>query len=439
MSERIKNGDINMLLKKILSVITAISIAAGLCSCNALTSKNEPSATETTASETAVTESTAKATLGTEETAGNTTGTESTNAATVKETTAETTATNTEGTKETTKETTAETTTTSTTATESTTESTTENTTTTETTAEKPEAHIAHRYATAEEGLSLMLANDAYYAGFTQNDIDFKMQMTGASMEDYLEFASKQVLVFSEKEKAYLDARIAHMEETLNSNGYVLPPLEEIVFIKTTMLEEAGAGGYTHGTQIYLGEDVLSMFIDNAQIPFYQKYAEEILWHELFHCLTRCNPDFRKAMYSLINFTVTGTDFQLPPSVLEYHISNPDVEHHDAYATFIINGQEIDCFTDLVTTKHFAEARSSFFSCNTTALIPVDGTDTYYTPEQAENFDDVFGTNTGYVIDPEECMADNFALAMNYGMNGADNTGYPNPEIVEGIIDYMKG
>lgn len=143
-------------------------------------------------------------------------------------------------------------------------------------------------------------------------------------------------------------------------------------------------------------------------------------------------------MYKLIHFTVQEDDFPLPPSVSEYHISNPDVEHHNSYATFHIGGQDIDCFTDFVTTKHFDTEGETFFDCSTTALVPIDGTDTYYTPEQADNFDEIFGTNTGYVVDPEECMADNFSYAMCYGMDGPQGKGYPDPEIVEGILDYLS-
>ena len=60
------------------------------------------------------------------------------------------------------------------------------------------------------------------------------------------------------------------------------------------------------------------------------------------------------------------------------------------------------------------------------------------TAEQADNFDEVFGTNTDYVIDPEECMADNFSFAMDCGMDGPEGKGYPNPEIIEGIIGFVK-
>ena len=63
---------------------------------------------------------------------------------------------------------------------------------------------------------------------------------------------------------------------------------------------------------------------------------------------------------------------------------------------------------------------------------------TALTPEQAENFDEVFGTNTGYVVDPEECMADNFTYALQYGMSGPDGNGYPNPEIIAAILEYLS-
>ena len=299
--------------------------------------------------------------------------------------------------------------------------------------------HIPYRFASAEEGRELMLANEAYYGSFSQNDLDFKMHKTGATMDEYLEFAGQQTRDFTPLEKIYIDRCISRMEKVLNDNGYAIPPMDEIVFILTTMNEESGgASGYTHGTQIYLNAALLAVDSITGQLPGGSSYVDEVLWHELFHCITRCNPDFREEMYSLINFTVTGSDFQLPPSVLEYHITNPDVEHHNSYATFIIDGEEIDCFTDLVTTCHFDEAQTSFLQCDQTALIPVDGTDTYYYPEQASNFDEVFGTNTGYVTDPEECMADNFAYAMLYGIEGKDGEGYPNPEIIQGIIDYLS-
>ena len=47
----------------------------------------------------------------------------------------------------------------------------------------KKHVHIPHRFASAEEGRELMLSNeDNYYSHFSQNDLDYKMQKTGATM-----------------------------------------------------------------------------------------------------------------------------------------------------------------------------------------------------------------------------------------------------------------
>ena len=293
---------------------------------------------------------------------------------------------------------------------------------------------IPHRYASAQEGKELMLSNTEYYSGFTQNDIEYRMKKSGATMDELLKASTDEIRNFNIFEKYLMDRHIAKMARLLKKNHYELPKLEEIVYIKTDMAVEMGASGYTHGNEIYLN----SVNIMFSIIPGAGEYFDHLLWHELFHCLTRNNPDFRADMYSLIHFTVEDSDYELPPCVREKFLSNPDVEHHDAHAAFIIDGQEKECFVAWIATMDYAEAQSSSESMAATALIPIDGTDIFYTKEQASNFDEVFGTNTDYTIDPEECMADNFADAMQYGMDGKNGQGYPNPEIIRGVIDRVS-
>ena len=286
---------------------------------------------------------------------------------------------------------------------------------------------IPHRFASAKEGRELMLSNEEYYANITQKDIEIRLGKSGATLDDLLEASTAEVKNFTIFDKYIVDRRLAKMAKKLKRNGYELPELEKIVFIKTNMTTEPiAASGYTHGTQIYLN----SFNILISVIPSSGKYFDMLLWHELFHCLTRNNPEFRSEMYSLVNFTATGKDFELPPCVKEIYLSNPDVEHHDSYATFTIDGQETDCFVIWIYSDELGD--------DTPALIPIDGTDIYYLPDKASNFYDVFGRNTDYLIDPEECMADNFKYAMYYGIEGENGQGYPNPEIIQGIIDAVK-
>lgn len=294
---------------------------------------------------------------------------------------------------------------------------------------------IPHRYASAQEGKELMLSNTDYYSNFTKNDIEFRLKRTGATMDELLAASTDEVRDYNLIEKYFIDHEIAKMGRKLAWNGYVLPEIGEIVFVKTDMSVEMGNSGYTHGKQIYLNSGFVTIYSLLSIIPGFSNYFDELLWHEYFHCLSRNDPEFRSRMYALINFTIADSDFKMPPSVLERYLSNPDIEHHDSYATFVIDGKETDCFTAWITTMDYEKAQYEEDSCTEVALAPIDGSDTYYRREQASNFDDVFGTNTRYVIDPEECMADNFAYAMFYGIKGKD---YPNPEIIQGVIDAVK-
>jgi len=202
------------------------------------------------------------------------------------------------------------------------------------------------------------------------------------------------------------------------------------VFIKTTQLEEAN-GAYTHGTQIYLGKDILEEVEHDGGNDFF-RYA---IGHEIFHCLTRNNPEFRKDMYSILGFTIMDKDIEFPKETSDLIISNPDVEHHDSYATFEINGEKKDCVAILTTSKPFEEPGDKFFKLAETSLVPIDDLYTIYSATDATNYWDVYGKNTGYTIDPEEGLADNFGLLMSYGLHGID---YQTPRIIETIDAYLR-
>lgn len=297
---------------------------------------------------------------------------------------------------------------------------------------------IPYRFATKEEGQELLLANKEYYDTFSPAKLAYIMQRKDATMEEFYAFAREQVRDWTEEEKDYIAKGMKIIEDIFTENGWKMPPLDTIVFIRTTMLEENGPAGYTHGTQIYLGDFIQGYRDRGATDDRIPVSLSIILAHELFHCLTRCNPDFREDIYNIIGFTVVDRDYELPPSVWERFIANPDVEHHNSYATFTIDGKNIDCYTAFIVTKFFEKEGDAFFLNRATALVPVDGSDMYYTKEQASNFDEVFGKNTGYVIDPEECMADNFSFAVRFGMEGPRGDGYANPEIIEGIIKILS-
>ena len=290
---------------------------------------------------------------------------------------------------------------------------------------------LKYRFADAKEAAELLLSNRDYYDNLSQNDLNYRMQKLDATLAELEAFTATQTRDFTDEEKAAIDKAMAAIEQTCKEYGYKLPATDNIIFAKTTMQEECDAGAYTHGTQIYLGERLLSY--GTTDNPDAQAYFREVVAHELFHCLTRNHPDFREAMYGILGFTVVPEDYDFAPEIDAVIISNPDVGHHNSYATFEIDGEMKDCVV-IFTSDPFAEPGDIFFNSMQTGLVPVDDLSVMYLSEDAANFWDVFGQNTFYVIDPEETMADNFAYAITYGLDGEE---YSTPEIIEGIIEYL--
>ena len=302
---------------------------------------------------------------------------------------------------------------------------------------------IKYRLADLKEARNLFLSNTKYFNNFSQYDLDYKLNKKNATLEEYKAFGVKQMLEFTNKEKELISKQIIKMEKTLEKQKLSLPFNKEIIFIKSTQKEENGSLAYTHGTQIYLGEKIIDYLADKDIENRFS--AESTFWHELFHYITRSNKIFRKDMYKIIHFTVMEKDFTIPKSIYERSISNPDVEHHDSYATFKINGKNIDCYMVLTVSRPFNKPGDCFFKYKQSSIVPIDSKRDFYLPENTENFWEIFGRNTDYVIDPEECLADNFSYAIlnqeyeKYYECKPNELNFKNPEIINKIINYLKG
>ena len=321
--------------------------------------------------------------------------------------------------------------------------------------------HIRYRYATAEEGRQLRLANTAYIDGTNQNNIDWKLRCSGKTLDDYKTIAAAQIVDFTDEEKQAVDATMAYIEARFDELGINLRYDDEIVFIKTNMKDEGeAAGGYTLQNQIYLHQNTIEGIVDAwkgnpALAPGYLEYctyySHAIVAHELFHCLTRNDAAFREQMYRLIGFTVMDHEIEFGPTVRNLLLQNPDVERFDNWAEFTINGQKRRCILIPVYACSFAEAAemdpyASFFSYLQCVLVPLDEPDTMIPIEQASDFYSVVGHNTDYVIAAEECLADNFGNLVSFGFNGYFDyvngilqfIPYRTPQLVHNICETLR-
>ena len=295
------------------------------------------------------------------------------------------------------------------------------------------EGAFQYRFVDANEAAELLLSNRNYHENMNQEDLNFRMQKLDATLEELEAMVAGETRDYTDAEKVAVDEAMAAIDATCAERGYALPATEGIVFAKTTMREECDAAAYTHGTQIYLGERLLAKGL--SEDPKDQAIFRQIVAHELFHCLTRNHPDFRRDMYGILGFTVVDEDYDFAPAIRERIISNPDVGHHNSYAAFEINGEMKNCAVVFTASRPFEKPGDNFFDVMVTGLVPIDDLSTMYTSKDAANFREVFGRNTDYVIDPEETLADNFAYTLAYPLDGRD---YASPEIIKAIDAYLK-
>ena len=130
---------------------------------------------------------------------------------------------------------------------------------------------INYHCATLSEGQQLLLGNSEYYNSLTQNDIDWRMRKTGATLDELKAMAKASVREFSEAEKTAIAKGVDYVKRRLEDMGVgSLPfPSEDIVFVKTTMEEEGKSAAYTHKTEIYVGEKLLKLAESNPS-RFYE-------------------------------------------------------------------------------------------------------------------------------------------------------------------------
>lgn len=224
-----------------------------------------------------------------------------------------------------------------------------------------------------------------------------------------MRFIADQARDWSKEDKQRMQEAADSLNSHIKALNLSLTLPQEIRILKTTMAEEGGAGGYTRMDYIVVEEQIARMK---------PQQASYLLAHELFHVLTRNNPDFREKMYKLIGFNIVPEEFEVPADLRDVVITNPDVNRFDSYARFRIKDEERPCAMLIYANKPYEGG--SFFNYLTIGLMPLkdgkaeqkDGKTVIYGIKDAENFFEQVGRNTNYIINPEEILAENFAFLL---------------------------
>ena len=285
------------------------------------------------------------------------------------------------------------------------------------------------RFATEEEGRQLMRDRVLFHDQINEGMLAFLLQRKGGTLEEYIEFSEEQVMPFSPAEEKRITDTVAWLKDVLERHGLKLPDPGTLTFVKSTSAEACWAAAYTTGGIIFVADYVFSPLV------YTDDDFREMVVHEVSHCLSRMYPEYRQALFSQIHFTVLDHEIDVPEEILNRIIANPDVEHHDSSAVFTIGGEKKECYLVFLADSVFEEPGDSFFDTMYSGIVPMDGS-VVYREDEVDDFWEVVGRNSDYVEDPEELMAANAAFAILHLDDGY--SAYQSPEILEGVIDYLR-
>jgi hypothetical protein len=291
-------------------------------------------------------------------------------------------------------------------------------------------------FAPVAEGKRLLTSRDDFVERMSPFDRAARLKTDkDVSERKYLEFVGQNVLEWNEAEKQKINSAFKGIQKTLKAMALPFP--EKILIIKTTGKEEGGAA-YTRTNAIVLTPA-------NLKAP--PAVIQKTICHELFHIMSRANPDLRDKLYAAIGFAKCN-EVAFPPDIKSRKITNPDAPKNDHCIRVKVAGKEQWAIPILFSSseKYDLDRGGEFFNYLQFRFLlverPNDGPTVRSMVEdqkpklvelnQVSGFYEQVGKNTGYIIHPEEILADNFALLVL----GQPNL--PSPRVVEKIRAILK-
>ena len=286
-------------------------------------------------------------------------------------------------------------------------------------------------FAPVEMGQKILTTNDDYIQRLSQFDRSAKMKSDKEiTEEEFLKHLSSNVIAWDESEQQLLDSIFTSVKVELDTYASLFP--EKIYLIKTTGEEEGGAE-YTRSNGIVFAQNTLTAEPD---------MLKRILCHELFHVLTRKNPQLQEKLFAMIGFYPCN-EIIFPDELINRKITNPDAPKNNHWIELDVNGKKIKTIPILFSTieKYDTQLGGEFFEymdlqfleletgddSTTLKAKTLDGSAKFVDMSQATGFFEQIGYNTNYILHPEEILAENFAMLI------LQPSEIPSPELIDSM------
>ena len=183
-----------------------------------------------------------------------------------------------------------------------------------------------------------------------------------------------------------------------------------------------------------------------AQFSQQQFSDAEVLAHEIFHVVSRHQPELANRLYDLIGYDRVG-DLEWPPAWKAQRIANQDAPHDRHLMRVRIQGREATVMPVVVTSSaklppadgdtlldlmepRLLEVVPGAASQPTRPVLR-NGQPLWHPPEATPEFLARLGGNTDYIQHPDETIADNFMFLVS-------GRPVPNPQLLRRIEAVLQ-
>jgi hypothetical protein len=287
-------------------------------------------------------------------------------------------------------------------------------------------------FASAERGSEILGRADQWASQLSAFDRAARQRtLEPTTMGELLAFVSGNALSWTSEERAYWSRLVDRLSEAVTGLMLSVP---EIFLVKTTGMEEFGFA-YARDRAIVLPQGRLEMAGDERRDFF-------LLAHEFFHYLSVNNPALRDALYELLGFLrIDGLMY--PPELEDRRVSNPtwyadhvslqvDTPRGPAEVVPLIRTSipleeviRLPTGGPPVIARHIELVLVAVDRQTGRVLRDAAGAPITY-PLDDTDLVDRMARNTSYMIHPQEVIADNFALLMEWRATGVQ------PDVVPG-------
>lgn len=284
-------------------------------------------------------------------------------------------------------------------------------------------------FASKEKGKELIAENDHFLSRIEMLERQIRLgSPEPVAQEKYVEQLQSGVQDWTEADKKKMTQAVEGLKEAFGK--YDLPFPAEIYLTRVSNQVESGAP-HCRGANVICPDRLL------------RGGATRVMAHELFHVLSNQNADLRDKFYEVIHF-VKCNEIELPEAIKKRRLTNPDAPNYEHYVE-LEHGEGKILATPFIQSSTPEYAPGGLFANMDLKLLVLekegdevvvkmkDGKAELLAIPAVPDYMKKIGSNTGYIIHPEETVADNFVLLM-LNPDGAKDTW-----VLDGMKKVLEG